>query len=176
MQKIAKKPPNLFQEAPKYTHFSENYIFWFKPFKSLFLKILSRQKVRTNLVIFFLSWFDFCADTVVKIWQKGIHFLWHRDLKKVLKLLQNWIPIWQGWPCVLFKRTRVLLKERVLFSKERVFFSKERSFFWKEHAFFFFILCTRLCLLLMWPVYRTVFLPLKRNPAHMYSMTARYPS
>ena len=138
MQKSAKKPPNLFQEAPKYTHFSENYIFWFKPFKSLFLKILSRQKVRTNLVIFFLSWFDFCADTVVKVWQKGIHFLWHRDFKKVLKSLQNWIPIWQGWPCVLFK-------ERALFSKERAFFSKERAFFFnpKEElkCYFFRIFC-----------------------------------
>ena len=50
------------------------------------------KKFRMILVSFFcLLWFFF-VDTVVKIWQKGIHYSWHRGLKKGIKIATKLNP------------------------------------------------------------------------------------
>ena len=60
-QKLPKKPPNLFEEAPNYTHFLKNDIFWLKPFKRLILENIIYKKSRVGHPFFSKERSDLCV-------------------------------------------------------------------------------------------------------------------
>ena len=58
---MTKKPHNLFEEAPNYTHFLKNYIFWLKPFKRLILENIIYKKNRVGHPFFSKERSDLCV-------------------------------------------------------------------------------------------------------------------